>query len=179
MRRKCVFLMFLATLAMFSCTVSKTSQKRSEQQTLKTQVIRQQVDAQHYEIRVRQAFPLGRSPLTFSESFSLTISGDSIISYLPYFGRVHGFANGGYYLDYWPDAYIKTYKGKALNFTGTIREYQATWLSDEKVRISIIVETDEDVYQYEVDVFVNGSANIRVMSRKLDYISFSGEILDT
>ena len=84
MRRKCVFLMFLATLAMFSCTVSKTSQKRSEQQALKAQVIRQQVDAQHYEIRVRQAFPLGRSPLTFSESFSLTISGDSIISYLPF-----------------------------------------------------------------------------------------------
>ena len=34
-------------------------------------------------------------------------------AYLPYFGRLHGFANGGYYLDYWPDAYIKTYKGKA------------------------------------------------------------------
>ena len=93
--------------------------------------------------------------------YSLTIIGDSINSYLPYFGRAWNVPYGG---------------GKALNFTGHIREYYSTWVSDQQVRIAIIVENDEDLYQYDVEVFLNGSAYINVSCRNRQTIGFSGEM---
>lgn len=93
--------------------------------------------------------------------YSLTVIGDSINSYLPYFGRAWNVPYGG---------------GKALNFTGHIRDYHSSWVSDQQVRIALIVENDEDIYQYDVDIFLNGAAYINVSSRNRQTIGFSGEV---
>lgn len=160
--KKYVFLIVLAALTAFSCTVSEqTRQSRAEKKALLAQTIRQQVDERQYEIIVRQAFPLGGTPIMLTTPYSLTIIGDSINSYLPYFGRAWNVPYGG---------------GKALNFTGHIREYYSTWVSDQQVRIAIIVENDEDIYQYDVEVFLNSSAYINVSCRNRQTIGFSGEM---
>lgn len=160
--KKYVFLILLAALTAFSCTVSEqTRQSRAEKKALLAQTIRQQVDERQYEITVRQAYPLGGTPIMLTTPYSLTIIGDSINSYLPYYGRAWNVPYGG---------------GKALNFTGHIRYYRSTWVSDQQVRIAIIVENDEDVYQYDVEVFLNGSAYINVSCRNRQTIGFSGEI---
>ena len=152
----------MAALTTASCTVSEqTRQRRTENKALLAQTIRQQVDERQYEIIVRQAFPLGGTPIMLTTPYSLTIVGDSINSYLPYFGRAWNVPYGG---------------GKGLNFAGHIREYHSSWVSEQQTRIVIIVENDEDTYQYDVDIFLNGAAYINVSSRNRQTIGFSGEM---
>ena len=89
------------------------------------------------------------------------MKGDTLISYLPYFGRVYWVPYGG---------------GKGLNFMVTISSYEE-WEKKNGLRhIEIGLKNEEDTYLYTIEVFSNGSATIDVMARQREQISYTGEM---
>lgn len=163
MRKILIFtLLALIALSMSCCTVSEqTLQRRAEQRAQLSQTIRQQLDDRQYKVKVRQAYPMSGPPIVLSTTYYLHVVGDSISSYLPYFGRAYSVPYGG---------------GKGLNFEATISDYQQVWVDDHQARIDIRVVNEEDDYQFTVEVYDNGPAYIRVLSRQRQSISFSGEM---
>jgi len=95
--------------------------------------------------------------LTFG--YSVEVRNDSLISYLPYFGRAFSVPYGG---------------GKALNFSESINNYQESEKSNGQRHIEIGVRNEEDTYTYYIDVFDNGSSSIAIQAREREPISFSG-----
>ena len=102
----------------------------------------------------------GRSiPLT--SSYSLEIRNDSVISYLPYYGRAYSIPYGG---------------GDGLNFKAVLKEYSMEMDKKGNAVIEFIARNPEDRYEYRVKVFPNGSASIDVNMQNRQSISFQGEL---
>ena len=99
--------------------------------------------------------------LHLSTLYSLEVKGDTIVSYLPYFGRAYSVPYGG---------------GKALNFTGIMSYYDFRQGRKDQTLIEIGVENDEDTYVYSLSIFDNGNTSIDVRSRNREQIAFSGEM---
>ena len=87
------------------------------------------------------------------------MSGDTLKSYLPYFGRAYHIPYGG---------------GKGLHFNSIITDYQQGLVKQGLTRIVILTQNEEDTYQYVVEVFENANASIQVFSREREDIGFSG-----
>ena len=92
----------------------------------------------------------------------MKVNGDTVVSYLPFFGRAYSVPYGG---------------GKGLNFTGKVISYE-TSRNKKEYNIKMGVDSDEDQYIYYIDVYENGRAVILVASKNRSNITFYGEMDD-
>lgn len=99
--------------------------------------------------------------VTLTADFNIRVKGDSVVSYLPYFGRAYNVPYGG---------------GKTLNFSGVTQDYKITQPKRDKMHMEFSVKNEEDMYKFYIDVFDNGKASINVMPQQRERISFNGEI---
>ena len=67
--------------------------------------------------------------------------------------------------------------GKGLNFTALLSDYQAIRAKKNLTRIEWQVRNEEDIYQYQVEVFDNGRVQLDVSPQNREPISFSGELI--
>lgn len=116
----------------------------------------------HFEVTVDYVYPLTGTPRNLSYGYALKVKGDSVISYLPYFGRAYSIPYGG---------------GKGLDFTGKIKKYVVTHVKTDRWRVEFETDSGEDVLRYSVEVFDNGKAAIDVNSNNRESIRYSGEWL--
>lgn len=153
----------ISVLLLASCATSNSvgQLSRKERQQLLERKTRQALADRHYTIFVTTAHPIGFPSISLSTPYTLEIRGDSIISYLPYFGTAYSVPYGG---------------GKALNFTGTIRKYEDVERKRGEHDIIIEVYNEEDIYVYLLNVFESGSTSIIVRSRQRSEISFLGRV---
>ena len=96
-----------------------------------------------------------------TSDYSFELYGDSVVSYLPYFGEVRMVPYGG---------------GKGLNFIGRITAYEAYQVKAGLYRVIMGVYNDEEEYRYILEVFDNGSSTLDISSYNRDPISFMGEM---
>ena len=134
---------------------------RKEQRLQLEERTRQALTSRHYTINVTTAHPLGFPSISLSTPYTLEVRGDSIISYLPYFGTAYSVPYGG---------------GKALNFTGRITKYEELLRKHGEHDITMEVYNEEDIYVYILSVFESGSTSITVRSRQRAEISFLGNV---
>ena len=106
-------------------------------------------------------YPMRGSSKNVSYGYSVEVRNDTLISYLPYFGRAYNVPYGG---------------GKGLNFSERIDSYQETQQPKGERVIDIELKNEEDTYHYTIKVFDNGNSSIDVQSRQREPISYSGEI---
>ncbi|MDR2472627.1 MAG: DUF4251 domain-containing protein [Tannerella sp.] len=97
-----------------------------------------------------------------STSYSLTVHGDTLVSYLPYYGEAYG------NMPYGGDA--------GLNFTAEILEYNCSFDDKGTALIEIRVRNENINYKYLTQIFSNGSASISVNSDNRQSISFHGKL---
>ena len=97
-----------------------------------------------------------------SPDFSLEVRGDTLVSYLPYFGRAYSLPYGG---------------GKGLNFTAPISEYRTTKERNGATLITMKAINEEDVYLFRLEIFSNGSTTIDLRPRERESISYSGQMV--
>ena len=155
-------LLFILLCGMVSaCAVSEEAKReKALSKVLLAREVRNSIENRHFTIDVKICQPLRSRPINLSTLYSLEVEGDTIISYLPYFGRAYSIPYGG---------------GKALNFQGRISAYEAAEVKDGKYLINIGVSNEEDDYLYRIQMFDNGKADIEVMSRNRDRINFTGD----
>lgn len=163
---KKIMLFLLTTLAFVACSTAMynadgTKMTKQEIKAARAQHVREGIENRDFKIIVDRMYPMRMPARHLSSLYSLEIKGDTIVSYLPYFGRAYSVPYGG---------------GKALNFTGIMSYYDIHQVRKEETRIEIGVENDEDTYIYSLSIFDNGNTSIDVRSRNREQIAFSGEM---
>ena len=124
-------------------------------------VIKDAVESKSYIFRATMVFPQGMNSRTLTPGYDLIISGDTVTSYLPYFGRAYtapvGKNDGGLKFTLVKPAYTMENDGK-------------------KYVIKIVPENKADVQELDLTVFENGRASLIVLSTNRQTISFDGHI---
>jgi len=149
-------LLSLTILFQISCSSSKTTAGEE-----KTAQLKQQIESRNYRISVNYMLPSQGVSRSLTSPYSLTVQGDSLISYLPYIGRAYSVPYGG---------------GNGLNFTAPLFDYSLSFNSKETASILFRARSEGDVILYNIEIYSNRKATIRVTSNNRQGISFYGEI---
>ena len=156
--KKQIFMLLLALLVGIP-TLSAQSKKEKKEQ--KKEAVKKLIESENYKIDVNTAMPMRGLSIPLTSSYSLEIRNDSVISYLPYYGRAYSIPYGG---------------GDGLNFKAVLKEYSMKMDKKGNAVIEFIARNPEDRYEYRIKVFPNGSASIDVNMQNRQSISFQGEL---
>ena len=150
----------IVTILCVACAT--TNRKQNDRKKLeKSELISKAICNRDFKINVQTAHPTRGMSVTLTADFNIRVKSDSVVSYLPYFGRAYNVPYGG---------------GKALNFSGVTQDYKITQPKRDKMHMEFSVKNEEDMYKFYIDVFDNGKASINVMPQQRERISFNGEI---
>ena len=156
-KKKQIFMLLLALLV----GLPLSAQSKQEKKEQKKEAVKKLIASENYKIDVRTAMPMRGRSIPLTSSYSLEIRNDSVISYLPYYGRAYSIPYGG---------------GDGLNFKAVLKEYSMEMDKKGNAVIELIARNPEDRYEYRVKVFPNGSASIDVNMQNRQSISFQGEL---
>ena len=158
---KSMMLLVLAAVLFASCASTQGSGlSKAEMKRQKAEEVRQAIYDRQFTINVTSAHPTSFPSVNLTSPYSLEVHGDSVISYLPYYGRAYSLPYGG---------------GKALNFSGKMSGYDIS-RSKREYNVTMSIENDEDRYVYYIDVFDNGRSSILVRSQNRTDILFYGDM---
>ena len=152
----------LLMLAVCSMNASY-GQSKKEKKAQKEAEIRNLIDSQKFVFKAQTAFPMGRRSINLTTDYDLNVSKETVISYLPYFGRAYSATPGG--------------TSNGLDFTS--KDFEYTVNENKKKDGWDIVIKPKDTQQARemlLTAFKNGSANLQVTSNDKQNISFSGYI---
>ena len=156
------YLLGLMAVAVLMACNTMTSAERAEQRMKVAQQIEQMLAEKHYTVDVKMMYPRGGRAENVTSNYSLEIKGDTLVSYLPYFGRAYNVPYGG---------------GKGLNFSAPVSSYEMKKEKNGKTYIMMRADNGEDVIDYQLEIFDNGQTTIDVTAREREPISYSGEII--
>jgi hypothetical protein len=128
----------------------------------KETVIKKHMEAKSYVFIAQSVSPMRGSMRQLTPEYDLRISPDSIIAWLPYFGRAYS-------------APLNSSEG-GIKFTSTNFNYTVVNRNKGGWDIKIKTKDVTDINQLFLTVFANGSASLQVISNNRDPISFSGYI---
>jgi hypothetical protein len=162
MKQKGIFIVMVAMMMITSCA---TQQQKAERKAEMQKAVTEAIASKKLHIDIKSMNTLRYGVKTVTPDFFLELRGDTLQSYLPYLGRA--------------------YQGPmhspsiGLNFETCVRSISETRPKSNRSRFEIGVKTEEDSYQYVVEVYDTGQANIRVSSQHRDPISYDGEVVTT
>ena len=159
--KKVLVSMMMAFVALVMMSGCATSEERAARAAEKAAKVMAALTERHYRISVNRMYPMKGGAKNVSYGYAVEVRNDSLISYLPYFGRAYNVPYGG---------------GKGLNFSERIGSYQESQAKNGQRLIEIDLANDEDTYRYTIKVFDNGNSSIEVQSRQRERISYSGDM---
>ena len=159
--RKILITSVMALTAWVMLVGCATAEERAARAAEQAKAVKAALQERNYQIAVNRMYPSRGASKIVSSGYTVEVRNDSLISYLPYFGRAYDVPYGG---------------GNGLNFSAPIRNYKESQTKSDLRHIEIDVKNDEDTYLYTLDIFDNGSADINVRSRQREPISFSGQM---
>ena len=127
-----------------------------------TDQINSAIDSQEYVFIANTALPQRGRSIHLTSRYDLMISKDSIVAYLPYFGRAYSAPIGT------TDSGIK--------FTSTDFEYTVNKRKKGRWQIEIKPNDVQSVQQLSLSVSRDGYANLQVTSTNRQSISFNGNV---
>ncbi|MDR1102736.1 MAG: DUF4251 domain-containing protein [Tannerella sp.] len=159
---KTVSLFWIGTMLVLAATLQTScSSSRTAVNSEQAQAVKQQIESRRYRISVNRMLPMKGPSQYLTSSYSLTVRGDTVISYLPYFGQAYSLPYGG---------------GKGLNFESTVTVYSLSFDAKGTARISFQTRSENETFLYLIEIFVNGSSSIRVTSSNRQSVSFYGAL---
>lgn len=151
-----MLLVITTALLPFAATAQNKSDKKKEE-------IKKLVESKHYVFKAQTMLPSSGATRQLTSDFDLTVAGDSIISYLPYFGRAYS-------------APVNPTEGP-LQFTSTNFQYKVTNKKKGGWDIMISPQDVQDPKQMALSIFDNGSASLTVTSVNRQPVAFNGYIV--
>jgi len=159
MKKISIFIAMLLSIVLTAgCSSSRLT--KAEKASMEA-AVREALDNRQFTVEVNYVLPSNGKAHFLSSQYELTIDHEMINSYLPFFGRAYNIPYDG---------------GKGLIFKSTISEYVEKRDETNKTMIKIKTSNDEDRYDYYIEVFPSGKANITVMSMRRQQIAFQGEL---
>ena len=157
MKRGRIIIEMLALLMIVGCATQK---ERAEQRAKMQLAIAMAVTSRQLRIDISQMSTLRYGSKTVSSDFFLELRGDTLRSYLPYWGQAYQAPMGSTSI--------------GLNVEAPILRYSQTRPKPTKTLLELDVRTLEDTYHYFIDLYDTGEAYIHVRSLSHDPISFDG-----
>jgi hypothetical protein len=128
----------------------------------KEAAVKEWVDTKSYVFVAQTAVPLGRPLMQLTSEYNLAVKGDTVIAFLPYFGRAFS-------------APLNPTDG-GIKFTSG----EVTYISKPRKRngweVSMKPKDVPDVQQLRLTIFSSGSASLQVYSTNRQMITFNGFI---
>jgi len=121
------------------------------------------IQSKYYVFKVQTILPTGGNIRHVTSDYDLTISGDSLISYLPYFGRA--------YMGVDPN-------DGGLNFTSTNFGYSIQNRKKGGWDIVITPKDTKDVRTMTFNISENGYGSLQVISNNRSAISYNGYVAE-
>jgi hypothetical protein len=157
-----VFLIVIMAVSMFACTSTRAATGTpSASDVAKIEQISMMLENRLYKVDFTRAFPMSGHPFTLTYPYYISIIGERVESFLPYFGRAYMAPYGG---------------GEGLRFTAPIRGYKMKKGKRGQYDISFDAQTAEDGYTFNLEIYPTGESELRVDAMQKQSISFSGEI---
>ncbi len=153
------YLMTFAVLALLGCA---TQQERAEQKAAMQKAVSEAVAKRRWHVDVSSMNALRYGARRVTSDFFLELRGDTLQSYLPYLGQVHLAPMAS--------------PSQGLNFEVPVIDYKVDNSKAHVSEIELKVKTQEDMYNYYIELYDTGQAHIRVRSLHRDPISFDGQL---
>lgn len=151
-------------MAVMAITAARCTNEAYAQGTgITEETVKRIITDQEYVFRAMRAMPLRGRTIQLTSAYDVTVSKDSVSSWLPYFGRAYA-----------PP--VDPSRG-GIQFVSTDFEYQVTDTKDGW-DIAIRPRDAQDVQEMLLSVFDNGNATLRVTSTNRQPISFSGYVTE-
>jgi hypothetical protein len=120
------------------------------------------VDAKRFTFKAQSVHPQRGRIVQLNSEYDLKVSGDTVRSYLPYFGRAYSAPIDG--------------RGGGIDFTSKDFEYSEKARRKGGWDITIKPKDVSDVREMNLVVFENGKASLRVTSNNREPISYNGYV---
>ena len=159
--KRVILIILVAISAAILLSGCATSEEKAAQMVELSANVTNALNNRDYKIAIDRMYPMRGSSRHVSFGYSVEVRNDTLISYLPYFGRAYNVPYGG---------------GKGLNFIAPIGSYQEFMKRNGQRHIEIGVSNEEDTYFYTIEVFDNGNSTVDVRARQRERISYSGNI---
>ena len=161
---KKIILSTVVSVVLAGCTVSQqTVQQKAEQQIQTAQQVSELLQSRRYAVDIKYMYPQRGMMKALDYGYGVRISGDSIYSYLPYFGVARGYVPYG--------------GGTGLHFKTVFSDYSVRKSKKYLTQVVVVVSNEEDRYRYTMDIYDNGNVQLSVQADRRDFISFSGEMV--
>ena len=148
---------------MLLCGSLQAQNSKAQKDSLKTAHISHLIDTTYFRFKAEWVLPMGgRNRYLTPDYYDLTVSRDTIVAYLPYFGRA-------YVAPMDPSQNGIQFTSKNFTYTTAPRK-KGGW------DISIKFKDAGDVQQMQLTVTEDGSASLSVTSVNRQSISFTGHI---
>lgn len=141
------------------------AQTKKEKQEQKAAEVRQLVESQNYMFIPQTMLPTGGRSRQITPDFDLRVARDSILSYLPYFGRAYS-------------APINPTQPGGIQFKSNNFEY--TVADGKKGGWDILIKPKDvnDIQQLQLNITESGFAYLQVLSTNRQPISFNGYVTE-
>lgn len=138
------------------------AQTKAERKEAKEKAVKEEIDSGRFRIQVNRALPARGGAVNLTTLYSLELRGDSILSYLPYYGRAYSLPYGG---------------GEGMNFEALVSDYELSYDKKKTARIEFKTRTKEDHYTFQLRIFPGGSATIDVTPVNKQGIQYQGDLI--
>lgn len=152
----------LLVVAILMFDTASAQNKKKERQAKRTEEIKQLLNDRRYIFEATYMNPMRGGARALTSDYDMHIKGDTIISYLPYYGQAY-------------QAPMDPTKN-ALEFTSTKFVYSVNTLKKGGWEITIVPKDNRDVQKMFLTVSEDGYATLRITSTNRDPISFDGTI---
>ncbi|MEO8569921.1 MAG: DUF4251 domain-containing protein [Ginsengibacter sp.] len=157
---KIMMVLFTGLLIFSNC--SSTKSQSADKGDFSADAIKNMIDSRHFTFVAESVNPARGRFRNLTSRYDVTVSGDSLTTFLPYFGRSY-------------TAPIDPSQG-GIKFTSTDFSYKVTNNKSNKWNVEIKPKDKQDVQQLNFSIFGNGSASLNVVSTSRDPISFNGHL---
>lgn len=127
----------------------------------KQDAVKESIESKQYVFKARSVMPASGGTRQISSEYDFTVNKDSIIAYLPYFGRAYIASVG------------KTTDG--INFTSTDFSYKVTEGKKGGWLIEIRTKDAGDVQQINLNLSKKGYGTLHINNQNRQSISYSGK----
>jgi hypothetical protein len=121
------------------------------------------VHAKEFVFKAQTVMPMSGGSKQLTTENDVKFLGDSIVSYLPYFGRAYNASYGS--------------SDGGINFTSTKFDYKAKAGKKGAWNITVKPNDVKDIQEMNFTISENGSASLNVTSHNRQPISFYGHII--
>lgn len=160
--KKSIIMAFLP-LCLLSCATGRTAQeKKADAAQLQSQ-IEDSLGNRTFSVTVNYVTPLRMPQRQLTTDYSLTIKGDTLDSWLPYFGVAHR-------------ADLSQERKSPLSFKAPITGWRVVKGKKDSYNVSFETKNNMEILDYFLTVFSNGNVSVSINSSDRDPITFDGDM---